>query len=153
MPISPHRRAASQLGIENSRASGRRSSPRGTATVELALCLPLLFVLLLGTIDACARVTLQQSLETSAYEGSRVAGIRTATTSDVVERCEAILAQRKIEGATITTVPAEVATASPGDIVEIEVSVICDDVGTFFGPYYRGRRATAQFACIRQSNI
>jgi Flp pilus assembly protein TadG len=131
----------------------RRQLRRGTATVEFAICLPLLLILFVGTMDACTRVALQQSLEVTVYEGSRVAGAKTSTTADVVSRCQAILAQRGIEGATITTTPSEVASSAPGEIVIVEVSVECETAGTFLGPLVRGRQATARFACMRQMRL
>ena len=46
--------------------------------VELAICLPVLILLLFGTIEACAIIYLNQSLKIAAYEGARVSLIPTA---------------------------------------------------------------------------
>jgi Flp pilus assembly protein TadG len=42
----------------------------GAAIVELAVVLPVLLLLLMGTIQACAAIHLQQSLDITAYEAA-----------------------------------------------------------------------------------
>ncbi len=51
---------------------GRR--PRdGVAATELAVCMPVIVLVVLATIESCAMIFLQQSLSIAAYEGARVA--------------------------------------------------------------------------------
>ena len=51
------------------RASGSKKRS-GAAIVELAVVLPELLLLLMGTIQACAAIHLQQSLDITAYEAA-----------------------------------------------------------------------------------
>ena len=65
--------------------SARPRRRRGIATVECALCLPLLIVLTLGTIEVCSAMFLKEAVTIAAYEGARV-GIQRRGTNDNVER-------------------------------------------------------------------
>lgn len=90
---------------ENKPNRGRRRSRRnrlsGLAVVELAVCLPIIVILVLGSIEACTMVFLKQGLHVAAYEGARTAIDPTSTNARVIERCEQILSERNIRGATI----------------------------------------------------
>ena len=52
---------------------GDAPSRSGVAAVEFAVCLPVLVVLILGSIECCSMIFLRQSLAIVAYEGLRVA--------------------------------------------------------------------------------
>ena len=44
---------------------------RGIAAVEFAVIAPVFFLILLGTIETCTMIFLQQSLKIAAYEAAR----------------------------------------------------------------------------------
>lgn len=58
-----------------SRASCDRDRDRGQAAVELALCLPLLFVFLLGIVQLVVIVRDQLAVQLAAREASRAASV------------------------------------------------------------------------------
>lgn len=78
---------------------------KGTATLELAVCLPLLFMIIIGTVEACGMIYLKQTLCVAAYEGARGSVLPGATKSEIDARCNRILNQRKVTGATIVVSP------------------------------------------------
>ncbi|MGI9517005.1 MAG: TadE family protein [Pirellulaceae bacterium] len=51
----------------------RRRSVRGTATVELALCLPMIVLVVFGAVEGASMIFLKQTLVQSSYEGIKVA--------------------------------------------------------------------------------
>ena len=73
------------------------------------MCLPIVVLLVVATIEACSAVFLKQSLTVAAYEGVRTALVEGATASNVQAACNQILADRKIEGGTITVSPSDIA--------------------------------------------
>ena len=70
---------------------------RGTAAVECALVLPLVFLLTAGTIEMCSTIFLRESVTLAAHEGARAAIGRHATTADVAAAVDAILAIRGVD--------------------------------------------------------
>lgn len=77
----------------------------GTATVEFAVCLPVLLVIMTGVIEAGSMIYLKQSLSVAAYEGVREAVRPEATSSDVLTACNQILTARGVNGATVEINP------------------------------------------------
>ena len=51
--------------------SQHRATRRGVAAVELAVCLPVIILLVFGAIEASSFIFLKQSLNVAAYEGIR----------------------------------------------------------------------------------
>ncbi|TWU22538.1 TadE-like protein [Novipirellula galeiformis] len=86
----------------NSRPIGRgvhgisRRARRGVAMVEFAVCIPVLLVLTLGTIDLCSMLFLRESITLAAYEGARRGVGRGYTNNDATTRVLEFLDQRNI---------------------------------------------------------
>src|SRR5262245_57067388 len=95
---------------------------RGVAATEFAVCLPIIVLLVIGTIEACSMIFLKQSLAVAAYEGARTAIIPGATKADVETACNQILADRDVAGATVTIKPTNIEALNPGDFVDVTVS-------------------------------
>ncbi|TWT54108.1 TadE-like protein [Rubripirellula amarantea] len=74
-----------------------KKNRRGTATVELAIILPVLLTMTLGTIDVCTAIFLRESAVLAAYEGARRGVGRDRTNAQVVARVEEFLNQRNIQ--------------------------------------------------------
>ena len=78
---------------------------RGTATVELAVCLPLLVLLVFGGIQACDIIYLKHSLTSAAYEGSLELNRSGATNADVEARIQQVLDSHGVESTAIQLLP------------------------------------------------
>lgn len=115
----------------------RRVRRTGVACAELAVCLPVLVLLVLLTIESTSMIFVDQSLTVAAYEGARVASAKTATNAMVHARCNSLLDGRQVNGYTVSLDPADVASVLPGDRIAVNVSApfagnsICPD--WFFG--------------------
>ncbi len=75
---------------------------RGAAAVELAICLPLLVLLVMASIEACTMIFLDHSLTIASYEGVRAGINYDGTNADVLVRCNSIVNLREIQGAEVT---------------------------------------------------
>ena len=74
----------------------RRANRDGTAVVEAALCLPVVMILMLGTLEVCSGLFVSESITVCAYEGIRAGiGMRT-TRADIIERANAMLDERGV---------------------------------------------------------
>ncbi len=101
----------------------RGSSRSGVATVELAIVLPVMLILVLGTIEVCQRIFLRQSALLVAYEGARLASRSITSSDDVTERCNTMLQQRRVVGGTVTITPENLLALAPGDQFQIRIIV------------------------------
>jgi hypothetical protein len=106
------------------RTLGRRTLRRGgTATVELSVCLPVLVLIVVGAIETCSFIHLNESLTTASYEAARVMAMPTATRSEGVRRCREFLASRNIDKVVVTTNPADLDSLDAGKQFTVIVSV------------------------------
>lgn len=120
-------------------ARKQTSGRRGAATVEFAVCLPVIVILVLGSIEATSMIFLKQSLTVAAYEGGRTAIVPEATAADVQAVCEQILADRRVNNATINVIPADLDSIEPGEFIRVEVNAACDDNAILSGRIFQGR--------------
>lgn len=134
--------------IQRIRTSGRPTR-RGVAVAELAICLPMLVLLTLGTIETCSMIYLKQSLSIAAYEGARVALIPTATNRNAVAQCDQILDDRGIQYASVNVSP-NVSRASSGTMINVDISAPCDANGVLPSVFFRGRNVSATVVMMKE---
>ncbi|HEY4233085.1 MAG TPA: TadE family protein [Lacipirellulaceae bacterium] len=116
---------------------------RGVAATELAVCLPIIVLLVVATIEACSMVFLKQSLSIAAYEGVRAAVAPAASTAAINQSCSQVLKDRRIAGGTVTINPGNVASLKPGNFVDVTVSAPCTGNTVVPNVFYRGKTITA----------
>ena len=126
------------------RRPGQPGKSRGVAATELAVCLPIIVLLVVATIEACGALFLKQSLTAAAYEGVRTAIAQGATTATVQAACNQVLADRRIKGAKVTISSTNIAALNPGDFVDVTVSAPCASNSVVPSAFYRGRTLTAK---------
>jgi Flp pilus assembly protein TadG len=120
-------------------AGASRRARRGLATAELAVCLPVIVLLVLATIEACTMVFLKQSLTVASYEGVRKALAEGATASQVEAVCNQVLSDRRIDGGTVTIRPRNIPSLEPGEMVDVTVSAPCASNSVIPIMFYEGR--------------
>jgi Flp pilus assembly protein TadG len=126
------------------RRTNRSSKRRGVAAAELAVCLPVVVLIVLATIESCSALFLKQSLTVAAYEGVRTAIEKGTTTANVQTRCDQILTDRRIQGATVTVNPTNKVAMKPGDFIDVTVSAPCTPNSPVPTSFFRGRTLTAK---------
>jgi len=100
----------------------RLRTRRGAAVIEFAVCLPILVLLVFGSIEATSLIFLKQSLQTAAYEGVRQAVKQGALTAEVNGVAEEILDSRQVRDASITFPLGDIRSIGRGQLVAVEVS-------------------------------
>lgn len=109
---------------------------RGAAVVEFAVCVPLIVLIVFGSIQAASMLFLRQAVVQASYEGAKVAIRDDSTNAEVQDAIDQVTAGRRMTGVRLTTSPSSVANAEPGDIIQITVSVPGDENSLFpFGPF------------------
>lgn len=92
----------------------RKSTRRGTAVVEFAICLPILSIVVFGVIEASNAIYVQQAITSAAYEAANVASATGGTAASAQTRANAVLTSLGITSATVTISPAVTASTALG---------------------------------------
>jgi Flp pilus assembly protein TadG len=121
----------------------------GVAASELAVCLPVLVLLVLAMIEACTMIFLKQSLTVAAYEGVRTALEPAAVQADVVASASSVLADRRVNGGNVT-VTRNFEALAPGEYVQVIVSAPADRNSVIPGSFFRGRTLTASATMMKE---
>lgn len=128
----------------------KRPQRQGVAATELAVCLPIVVLLVLATIEACSMVFLKQSLSVAAYEGARTAIATNTDAADVRAKCDQILRDRRINRGRVTIEPRNFDRVGPGVFVDVTVSAPCDRNSILPGMFYRGREMSATVSMMTE---
>lgn len=105
-----------------------RKNRQGVAAVEMALILPVLLIVLFGTINCSELMHFRKSMVVAASDGIRLASQRESTSAEALARTNAVLASRRVSNPTITLQPANVELAAPGDVIQMQITA---DFGGF----------------------
>ncbi|MEM9365875.1 MAG: TadE family protein [Planctomycetota bacterium] len=88
---------------------------RGAAAVEFAVCLPILIVLVFGSIEASSMIFLKQSLNVAAFEATRQAIRPNGSNAEALNRATAILDSRGVQGYAVDFPNGDASTMERGD--------------------------------------
>ncbi|MCA9174669.1 MAG: pilus assembly protein [Planctomycetales bacterium] len=134
---------------------------RGAATVELAICLPVLCGLIFGAIEACGMIYTTQSLEIAAYESCRMAIRETAyqrqpgqpnvmTNAQVIAHAEDVLEERGIVGATVEISSDDLTSVAGGAVVTVRITAPALANSLMPGWFWDDVQITAQAAMVKE---
>jgi hypothetical protein len=133
------------------RLAGRRIDPRrGAAAAEMAICLPLMVMLVLGSIETCSMIYLRHSLTIASYEAARVAIDFDGTNTAVLERCQEILDAREVADADIDIEPADVEMVERGLPISITVSAPSDSNNILPPWFYGGKTLSHRMTMVKE---
>jgi hypothetical protein len=133
-------------GVTRPRAINRQ----GVAAAELAVCLPVLVLLVLAMIESCTMIFLKQSLTVAAYEGVRTSLEETAVGADVQVTCQRILTDRRIQGGTVIINPPNFEALPAGEYIEVTVTAPADSNSVVRGSFFNGRTLSATAVMMKE---
>ena len=136
----------------NSPGSRRpRRRRRGAATVELAVCLPAIILLVMGAIEATSMIFMRQAMVQAAYETAKESVRRGGSQASGLTAGNEVLAARSIVDASINFQPGNVGNAPRGAPVTVSISAP-GDTNTIlpFGPF-AGITVNVQATMIKES--
>ncbi len=116
----------------------QRSHRDGLALVEFAVFVPLIFMLVFGSIETANMIYLRQGLTMAAYEVARTVTSHGGVQADAVARGQQVLTARRITGAIITITPVVDSTTPPGTLVNVTVTAGADANATAPQWFYQG---------------
>ena len=119
----PNKTHISKRRVATSRKTfGSRTTLSGVAAVEAALCIPLILILMLGTLEITSGLYLRESLSVCSFEACRTGTRRRSTAADVQARATEVLADRGVTGATVTITPSSFDALSSLDQFTVAIS-------------------------------
>jgi len=104
----------------NKRLAKRRP---GTTTVEVAICLPLLFAFLFGAYELSRCNMLLHAAESAAYEGARVGIVPGATKEKIEDAVAFVLTSVGATKFDVTVTPAVIKSDTRKVTVEVELDL------------------------------
>lgn len=129
----------------------QRSALRhGVAVVEMAVCLPVLTLITLATIESSAMIFLQQSLSIAAYEGARVAIVPESEEENARYQAELILESRDVQNPTVTVTPGNFNFMPAGTWVRVEASAPFADNSLAGGWLFNGKTLTSTVEMMKE---
>lgn len=144
------RRNRHRFGVDRLGVAGRRQKRRGVAAVEFAVCLPVIVLLVFGSIEASSYIFLKQSLSVAAYEGARTATRLNNDNATARETAAAILNSRDVVGFEIRFPNGESSEAERGEEVVIEVTAPSAANSPLMGQFIIGRTLLARTTMTRE---
>ncbi len=127
-----------------------RSRRPGAATIEFAVCLPILALLAFGSIEAASFLFLKQSLQVAAYEGLREAIRHGATDQSSVEAAAAILEARQVHDARIEFPDRDIRASVRGEPIVIEVSAPTRSNSPLAGQWAVNRTVRSRMVMLKE---
>ena len=126
-------------------------SRRAVATVELAICLPVLVLIMFGSIQATNLIFLQHATTSAAYEGSLEMSKRNATNTSVEARIQQVLDARDVVNSTISILPVgtNIAQTPPGTILTLQITADVNPNMTLSGFFVAPDQVTARLVATR----
>ena len=99
--------------------------------MECAFCIPLVILLMFGTLSVCSDMYLKQTLTIAAFEGARTGVRRHGNREGVEAAVQNILDARGVVNAEITILPLDFTSLNALDEIEVQV-VVPTDNNTFY---------------------
>jgi Flp pilus assembly protein TadG len=129
---------------------GAGPARRGLAAVEAAVCLPVIVALVLGTIETCNMIFLDETLLLSAYEGARVAIRADATNTTVTAACNTLPTARGIVGTSVGFSAEDVSKVARGAQITVTVSAPCNTNSPMKLWFYKDRTLSESVVMVKE---
>ena len=128
----------------------KRGGRRGAAVVEFAVCLPVMLLIVLGSIEAASMLFLRQALIQSAYEGAKVAIRDNGNNADATTAIANVADGRRLNDVAVEFSPKNVGKAKQGEFVSVTISVPGDSNSFIpFGPF-KNRVVSARAVMVKE---
>ena len=105
------------------KALTKRQRRTAAAAVELAVCLPVIVILVFGALEGANVMFCRQAMVEAAYEACKHASRRDGSSARANTLAQDILRARRVNTANITMSPANVTSARPGSDVNVRITV------------------------------
>ena len=126
-----------------------QSQRSGIAAVEFALCLPLMMILIFGSIEASNAIYLRQAMTIAAYETAQIASAVGGMESEARTRGEEILDNYKIDAGTIEINPPITPELKKGTAITVTIAAPSNTNSISPSWFYKNLTYKRQFTMYR----
>ena len=123
---------------------------RGAALIEFAVCLPIIMILILGSLEASSAIFLKQGLQTAAHEAIRDAARPKSQDPVSLAKATAILDTRGIRSSTVRFEPESPQSAKRGTKIAVTVSAPIRGNSPFIGKVIQDRTLSTRLVMIKE---
>lgn len=121
----------------------------GVAAVELALCSPLLFLLVMGAIETANYIHLKQALTLTAYETALSVTATGGTETDAIKNGEAILDAHRVRKGDIDIEPIVSSSTPAGTRIEVTATAPVADNAISPPWFFNGSQIQVTFTMVK----
>lgn len=137
--------------LPSTRRSNRVSNKRkGAAVVEFAITVPVIVLIVFGTIEAASMMFLRQALVQASYESIKIAARNEGSQLAAVNAAEQVAQGRRIQGLQITFEPSNTENAPRGTMLRVLVSAPADSNSLIPFGIFKDRRVSADAVMIKE---
>lgn len=118
-----------QMKYQSRKSKPLRDKSRGAVIIEMAVCLPLMLMVVFGCLEVSSGIFRGQTLTSAAHEGALVGVKQSSTAQDVMDRVDVVLEARGISeyDFNLETFGTPFEDLSPGDAFRIELSTVINN--------------------------
>ena len=127
----------------------RSQNRKGTSSVELAVCLPLIVLFVFGGIETVNAIFLKQGLTIAAYETVKVASSAGKTEDDGKAYGNQILSDRGFVSGVISVSPTVDETTPRGTVIKVTATAPASENSVAPMFYYDGATIRAEVSMVR----
>lgn len=128
----------------------RAANRKGAAVIEFAVCLPLIVLIMLGSIEAANMLFLRQALVQASYEGAKAAVKADSDNATVTQIATQVADGRRLSGFTVETIPADVSSVPQGELVRIRATAPVDSNSFISGSVIRIVNISAEAVMVKE---
>ena len=132
------------------RRQGLQAPRRGALTVEMAVVLPILFLIFFGGWEFSRVAMLRHTADNAVYEACRVGAIPGATAAEVRAKAAQVLASVGANSVTITVTPSTIGRTTDEVSVRIAIPLDANTFGT--RRFFSGRTIVRQMTMTSESS-
>lgn len=122
----------------------------GAAAVEFAVCLPLIILIVAGSIEGASLLFLRQALIQSSYEGAKLAIKQDSVSSEVNSVALAVTDGRRLEGVTVETTPSDIQSVPQGEFIRVRVTAPTSGNSLFFNGVFTLPTVSAEAVMVKE---
>ena len=113
--------------------------------------LPVFVLILLGTIEACTMIFLEQTLKIAAHEGARAAVVPGSDDTKVQNTVLVFLSSRGVNTPGVVITPVHHENAAYGTLIQVDVSAPCSANCVFAPFFYAGKTLTGTVIMMKET--